>query len=109
VPLNLGNHWLTAEGETTVREGVAWFGWLGSPTVRIAQGDSAPALAPAPAPAAGEPAFEPVRENPAVLHEDVERLLSDRERPPGAGAAEAPLRAALGRVPVRRHDRLMPL
>lgn len=63
-----------------VHEGVAWFAWHGSPTVRL---DVAPAAAPAdarrpvtaPAPIAG-PAFEPVMEMHAVPREEVEALLA---------------------------------
>ena len=117
VPLNLGNHWLTAEGEMVVpddqrgtvplplaagqsavvrleavlpddpaarvleldlvHEGVAWFGWLGSPTARVELGESLPAvsLAPAAASGAAEAVFEPVMEMHAVPREDVGALL----------------------------------
>lgn len=66
-----------------VHEGVAWFAWHGSPTVRLdvgppaAASDSAsPAGAPAPAPPGPAPAFEPVMEMHAVPREDVEALLA---------------------------------
>jgi SAM-dependent methyltransferase len=60
-----------------VHEGVAWFAWLGSETVRVDVGatgrttDQEPAVAMASAP----PAFEPVMEMHAVPREDVEALL----------------------------------
>lgn len=111
VPLNLGNHWLAADGAVVVpddqrvavplplgpgqsvslrlsaalpadpaartleldvvHEGVAWFAWLDSPTVRVSAGSTASAAAPA-APAQE---FEPVMEMHAVPREDVEALL----------------------------------
>ncbi len=124
-PLNLGNHWLTAEGEMVVpddqraalplplgagqsvsvsmaaslpenpaaqvleldlvHEGVAWFAWLDSPTVRLPLNEPAgpPGLVPAAdesavaavVAVAAEPAFEPVMEMHAVPREAVERLL----------------------------------
>ncbi len=54
-----------------VHEGVAWFGWYGSPTVRIAMtapGATAPPAAPA--------AFAPVMEMHAVPRAEVEDLLT---------------------------------
>jgi len=64
-----------------VHEGVAWFAWHGSPTVRLDVGPaaSAPPAAAAPAspPSAGPaPAFEPVMEMHAVPREEVEALLA---------------------------------
>lgn len=68
-----------------VHEGVAWFAWQGSPTVRLARGDggllpapSRPADLPAgptgaPASAAG---FEPVMEMHAVPRAEVEQILA---------------------------------
>ena len=112
VPLNLGNHWLAADGAVVVaddrrvavplplgpgrsvslhfsaalpadpaartleldvvHEGVAWFAWVDSPTVRLNTVSSAPATARA----ALAQAFEPVMEMHAVRREDVEALLA---------------------------------
>ena len=112
VPLNLGNHWLAADGVVVVaddrrvavplplgpgqsvslrfsaplpadsavrtleldvvHEGVAWFAWMDSATVRLDIGFTAPVQAPA-APARE---FEPVMEMHAVPREDVEALLA---------------------------------
>ncbi|MCC6991445.1 MAG: methyltransferase domain-containing protein [Acidobacteria bacterium] len=63
-----------------VHEGVAWFAWHGSPTVRLDVGPAGatataaerPAVPATPAPG---PAFEPVMEMHAVPREDVEALL----------------------------------
>ena len=52
-----------------VHEGVAWCAWMGSPTLRLAVGESGTASTPV------EPAFEPVMEMHAVPREDVEALL----------------------------------
>jgi SAM-dependent methyltransferase len=52
-----------------VHEGVAWCAWMGSPTLRLAVGESETAAAPV------EPAFEPVMEMHAVPREAVEALL----------------------------------
>lgn len=63
-----------------VHEGVAWFAWHGSPTVRLDVGPArAPAATPAPAappPASPAPAFEPVMEMHAVPRQEVEALLA---------------------------------
>jgi SAM-dependent methyltransferase len=63
-----------------VHEGVAWFAWHGSPTVRLDVGPAAaPAATPAPAappPPSPAPAFEPVMEMHAVPREEVEALLA---------------------------------
>jgi hypothetical protein len=60
-----------------VHEGVTWFAWHGSPTVRLDVGPTA--TAPADAPETGAPpgaAFEPVMEMHAVAREEVEALLA---------------------------------
>lgn len=64
-----------------VHEGVAWFAWHGSPTVRLDVGPAAPVATAvvrpaAPATPAPGPAFEPVMEMHAVPREDVEALLA---------------------------------
>jgi SAM-dependent methyltransferase len=63
-----------------VHEGVAWFAWHGSPTVRLDVGPTPPQAAspepPAPVPASPAPAFEPVMEMHAVPREEVEALLA---------------------------------
>lgn len=123
-PLNVGNHWLTSDGDIVVaddervavplplgpgqsaavrfttslpvrrdahvleldvvHEGVAWFAWFGSPTARIAVGETRPAglrpgaaapVEPAPLPPAPATAFEPVMEMHGVPRREVEALL----------------------------------
>jgi SAM-dependent methyltransferase len=57
-----------------VHEGVTWFGWLGSPTARLAVALEAPAAAPQPPAAAGSD-FTAVMEMHAVPRPEVEAIL----------------------------------
>ena len=88
-----------------VHEGVAWFAWLGSETVRVDVGatgrttDQGPAVAMASTP----PAFEPVMEMHAVPREDVEALLHAGGVRLVRVRMRTPLRSALGGLPLRRH------
>lgn len=60
-----------------VHEGVSWFGWQGSPTVRMPQGTSSPAdsSSVAPTPERAVSTFAPVMEMHAVPRTEVEAIL----------------------------------